>query len=64
LSSAKDKSPTVDGRAMFKMVKAHYMRLQKVYEKRGLTAASTRTRATAARAGNAERYTAEPWKGQ
>ncbi len=49
---------------MFKMVKAHYMRLQKVYEKRGLTAASTRTRATAARAGNAERYTAEPWKGQ
>jgi len=45
----------VDGRAMFKMVKAHYMRLRKVYEERGLTATSTRTRATAARAGNAER---------
>ncbi len=54
-STARQKTPTADGRALFKMVKAQYLKLRKTYEKRGLTIRSTRTRARAARARVAKR---------
>jgi hypothetical protein len=48
-SPSRNKTPTADGRAFFKAVKAQYMKLRRQYEGRGLTKRSTRTRRQASR---------------